>query len=148
MTGPALGIDAVIDDAGINDPAAVAEVADAFARYEAALVANDTELMNDLFWRSTRTRRFGVADAQTGYDAIALWRSSQPPLPPGRLLHDTQIVAFERDTAVVTTSFTYPGADGVGRQTQVWRRFAEGWKIVSAHVSEIPDPGGEDTAAR
>jgi hypothetical protein len=27
------------------------------------------------------------------------------------------------------------GAMRQGRQTQVWRRFAEGWRIVSAHVS-------------
>ncbi|MGI8815402.1 MAG: AtzH-like domain-containing protein [Pseudonocardia sp.] len=33
-----------------------------------------------------------------------------------------------------------PGAAGrvEGRQTQTWVRFADGWRIVAAHVSEVP----------
>jgi hypothetical protein len=54
------------------------------------------------------------------------------------VLHDTQVLAVDDRTAVVTTLFGYPDRLAEGRQTQVWVRFDEGWRIVSAHVSEIP----------
>ena len=31
------------------------------------------------------------------------------------------------------------GQNQIGRQTQTWVRFPEGWKVVSAHVSTV-DP--------
>jgi hypothetical protein len=37
---------------------------------------------------------------------------------------------FERETV--------PGK--LGRQSQTWMRTAEGWRVVSAHVSLIPKP--------
>jgi extradiol dioxygenase family protein len=52
------------------------------------------------------------------------------------------ITSYGRDTAVASTLFyrdTMPGK--VGRQMQTWVRFAEGWKIVAAHVSIIDEPG-------
>jgi len=36
----------------------------------------------------------------------------------------------------VTTLFGYPGGDVLGRQSQTWVRLAEGWRIVTAHVSQ------------
>jgi hypothetical protein len=48
------------------------------------------------------------------------------------------VLALDDRTAVVCTLFGYPGQQIEGRQTQVWVRFAEGWRIVSAHVSEVP----------
>jgi hypothetical protein len=39
---------------------------------------------------------------------------------------------------VVSTLFGYPGQAIEGRQTQTWVRLAEGWRIVAAHVSEVP----------
>ena len=41
-------------------------------------------------------------------------------------------------TAVVTTLFGYPGGAVEGRQSQTWVRLPEGWRIVAAHVSEVP----------
>ncbi|MGB7798727.1 MAG: AtzH-like domain-containing protein [Pseudonocardiaceae bacterium] len=38
----------------------------------------------------------------------------------------------------MTTLFDYPHRPNEGRQTQVWVRFPEGWRIVSAHLSEVP----------
>jgi Protein of unknown function (DUF3225)/Protein of unknown function (DUF4089) len=34
-----------------------------------------------------------------------------------------------------------------GRQSQVWRKFSEGWKIVSAHVSLIYDSYADQAAS-
>ena len=48
----------------INLPDVVAEVTAAFERYEAALVANDVKVLDELFWNSP-------------HDA-ALWRDREP----------------------------------------------------------------------
>ena len=48
------------------------------------------------------------------------------------------IVAVGDRTAVVSTLFGYPGLQIEGRQTQTWARLPEGWRIVAAHVSEVP----------
>ncbi|WP_238431809.1 AtzH-like domain-containing protein [Streptomyces cavernae] len=119
-------------------PRTIAEVTAAFSGYEEALVSDDREAITRYFWDSPDTVRFGIADRQTGAGEIRRWRWQQPPLPPGRKLFDTRISTFGTDFATVTTLFVYPGSTLVGRQTQAWVRFPVGWKIVSAHVSEIP----------
>ncbi|GIF62742.1 hypothetical protein Ais01nite_07770 [Asanoa ishikariensis] len=119
----------------IDRPDTVAEVAAAFAAYEAALVGDEPDRVVAFFWDSAAVVRFGIADHQVGAAAQRAWRRAQPPLPPGRALHGTRITAFGPDTAVVTTLFGYPGDPSVGRQTQTWVRLPEGWRIVSAHVS-------------
>ncbi|NGM11686.1 oxalurate catabolism protein HpxZ [Verrucosispora sp. WMMA2044] len=121
----------------------VAEVTAAFAGYEQALVAGDVDGICGYFWDSEATVRFGLADHQYGLDEQRKWRAVQPPLPPGRRLVDTVVTAFGADLAVVTTRFGYAGGATTGRQTQTWVRLPEGWRIVTAHVSEpLPsDPG-------
>lgn len=128
----------------IGQPAAAQEVAAAFAAYESALVAGDTAILNEVFWDSGDTVRFGVADRQQGSAAIAGWRRSQGPLP-GRQLSCTQLTTFGSDFAVITTLFFYPGRPLEGRQSQTWVRFSEGWRIVSAHVSEVASPARVNT---
>ena len=57
-----------------------------------------------------------------------------------RRLDRTVITAYGRDIAVASTLFYRDSSPGkVGRQMQTWVRFAEGWKIVAAHVSVIAD---------
>src|SRR5207302_771827 len=82
-----------------------AELAAEFERYERALVAGDAATLAELFWASERTVRFGVADHQVGHEAIRAWRATVPPLPPGRELEDTRVVALGDDVGVVTTLF-------------------------------------------
>ncbi|MDG4769093.1 oxalurate catabolism protein HpxZ [Solwaraspora sp. WMMD792] len=120
----------------VNRPATRAEVRAAFAGYEKALVDNDVAAIVGFFWSSEHTVRFGVADHQYGIEEQRRWRASQPPLPPGRRLHDVLITTFGTDFAVVTCRFDYPGGTVSGRQSQTWVRCAAGWRIVSAHVSE------------
>lgn len=122
----------------VDAPEVVAEVTAAFTGYEEALVAGDAERISGYFWDSGRTVRFGIADHQLGAKQIHDWRRAQRPLPPGRRLSDTQVTTFGTDFAVVTTFFTYPDATSLGRQSQTWVRFPEGWRITNAHVSEIP----------
>jgi hypothetical protein len=110
------------------------EVREAFEAYERALVANDVDAILSFF--APEAVRFGVNDHQDGIEEQARWRREQGGLPPGRFLKDTKIRGYGRSTAVVTTLFGYPGSDVLGRQSQTWYRFPEGWRIVTAHVSE------------
>ena len=70
------------------------------------------------------------------------FRAARSPVGLMRRTARTVITTYGRDTAVASTLFyrdTLPGK--VGRQMQTWVRFAEGWKIVAAHVSIIDEPG-------
>ncbi len=122
----------------LDRPDVVAEVRAAFERYERALVDADVEVLTELFWDDPRCVRFGVADRQHGAAEIAAWRAAHPTVPPGRRLRDTSVVALGGSAAVVTTLFTHSDGATEGRQSQTWFRFPAGWRIVSAHVSEVP----------
>lgn len=122
----------------LDRPDVVADVRAVFDTYERALVAGDVAVLTELFWADPRCQRYGVADRQSGADEIAAWRHTHPSVPPGRTLWDTRVLAVDDRTAVVTTLFGYPDGLAEGRQTQVWVRLGEGWRIVSAHVSEVP----------
>ena len=119
-------------------PHVVDAVRAVFERYEQALVDGDVAALTELFWDDPRCVRYGVADRQLGAAEIAAWRRAHPSVPPGRRLAETVIVAVDERTAVVSTLFGYPGLAVEGRQTQTWARLAEGWRIVAAHVSEVP----------
>ena len=119
-------------------PEVVAQVRAVFERYERALVDGDVAVLTELFWDDPRCVRYGVADRQYGAGEIAAWRRSHPSVPPGRRLTGTVIVAAGDRAAVVSTLFGYPGMPIEGRQTQTWVRLGQGWRIVAAHVSEIP----------
>jgi hypothetical protein len=59
-----------------------------------------------------------------------------------RTLSKTVITTFGRDFAMTSTLFHRATAPGkVGRQTQTWVRFKEGWRIVAGHISVIDEPG-------
>ena len=113
----------------------VAEVRAAFERYERDLVANDIEALVAWFWDDPRALRYGIDEQHVGHEAIAAYRRSQAQATPPRRLRDLRITAFGDDVAVANTEFVPDGSDAVGRQSQTWVRFPEGWRIVSAHVS-------------
>jgi hypothetical protein len=134
----------------INIPEVVAEVTAAFQRYERALVENDVEALDSLFWQSPNTLRFGIAENLYGYDAIASFRSSRPPIDLTRQLKNTVIVSYGRDFATANTEFQRVGSSVTGRQSHVWVRTGDGWRIAAAHVSLMPAPlrdAGRNTAA-
>jgi hypothetical protein len=121
----------------INRSEVVDEVALVFADYEQALIDNDVARILGFF--AAGAVRFGIADHQAGLHEQERWRRAQTPLPPGRRLKDTTILAYGHSVAVVTTFFGYPGSEVLGRQSQTWVRLPEGWRIVTAHVS-LPSP--------
>ncbi|OLT08996.1 DUF4440 domain-containing protein [Pseudonocardia sp. CNS-139] len=122
----------------LDRPEVVAEVRAAFDRYERALADGDVAVLTELFWDDPRCVRFGVTDRQQGGAEITAWRHTHPTVPPGRVLHDTRVLALDTGTAVVTTLFGYPDGAVEGRQSQTWARLPTGWRIVAAHVSELP----------
>jgi nicotinamidase-related amidase len=130
----------------VNKPEIVAEVSAAFVEYERALVDNDVEAMNALFWHTPETVRYGIAEVQHGGEAIRAWRASCAPVPPSRRLHRTVVTTFGNDYATVSTEFTSDATLLLGRQMQTWARLEpaarahQGWKIVAAHVSLIVMP--------
>lgn len=125
----------------IDLPDVVAEVSAAFASYEKALTSNDVATLDGLFRKDSRTLRYGMGENLYGYDAIASFRAARNPAGLARDLAQTVITTYGRDTAVASTLFYRASAPGkVGRQMQTWMRFAEGWRIVAAHVSLIDAP--------
>jgi Protein of unknown function (DUF3225) len=125
----------------VDLPDVLAEVTAEFTRYEAALVSNDITVLGELFRKDPRTLRYGVGENLYGIDAIAAFRAARSPIGLGRRTDKTVITTYGRDTAVASTLFYRDSLVGrVGRQMQTWVRFAEGWRIVAAHVSIISDP--------
>jgi hypothetical protein len=122
----------------INIPEVVAEVTAAFQRYERALVANDVEVLDASFWNNPGTLRFGIAENLYGYEAIASFRSTRTPIDLTRHLKNTVIVTYGRDFATANTEFQRVGSSMTGRQSHVWVRTEEGWRIAAAHVSLMP----------
>lgn len=125
----------------IDIPEVKAEVEAAFARYEAALVGNDVATLEALFHDDPRTIRFGGAENLYGMEAIRAFRRARSPVGLARMLESTLITTYGRDFAVASTLFRRETAPGlVGRQQQSWVRFADGWRVVAAHVSLIAEP--------
>jgi Protein of unknown function (DUF3225) len=119
----------------INLPDVIEEVTQAFHRYERALVSNDVDTLNDLFWNSHLTVRYGISENLYGHRAIEAFRRSRSPVGLGRSLTNTVITTYGRDLASANTEFRRTSTPRVGRQSQIWARMPVGWRVVSAHVS-------------
>jgi hypothetical protein len=125
----------------VDLPEVLAEVTAQFARYEKALVTNDVTVLDELFRDDPRTLRYGGGENLYGFAAIMAFRIARPAVGLMRRTDRTVITTYGRDTAVASTLFYRDSLPGkVGRQMQTWVRFAEGWKIVAAHVSVIDEP--------
>jgi Protein of unknown function (DUF3225) len=129
----------------IDLPDIVAEVTAAFERYEQALVSNNVATLDALFRDDPRTIRYGGSEILYGYDAIKAFRAARSPAGLARTLSRTVITAYGRDFAVASTLFHRASAPGkIGRQTQTWARFADGWRVIAAHVSVIDESTSQD----
>ena len=120
-----------------NDPEVVAELAALYPEYEAALVSNDADTLIAMFWNSEHTLRFGAAENLHGFEEISAFRRGRTAVNLARSIKRLDIVTFGRDFGSITIEFTreMEGRTLHGRQSQVWVRLTEGWRIVSAHVS-------------
>jgi hypothetical protein len=121
----------------INLPEIVNEVSAAFARYEDALVNNRVEVLDELFWTSPLTVRYGATENLYGIDEIRAFRNARPSVGLARTLQRTVITTYGRDHATAMTEFFRDGSTRTGRQSQTWVRMPEGWRVVAAHVSVV-----------
>ena len=121
----------------VNIPDVVSELVEAFKAYEEALTTNNTDKLNDLFWTSALTVRYGVRKAERQYShaEIAEFRIKRGTVNQSRVLRNQRITTFGHDFGIAITEFLVAGSEKVGRQSQTWVRTERGWKIVSAHVS-------------
>ncbi|MCD0502022.1 oxalurate catabolism protein HpxZ [Bordetella petrii] len=119
----------------INLPEVVAEVQVQFARYEAALTGNDVAVLDELFWNSPHTLRYGATENLYGYAEIQAFRAARPAQGLQREVLRTAITTYGRDFATCHIEFRRAGSDRIGRQSQTWLRTPEGWRVVAAHVS-------------
>jgi len=126
-------------DLEINLPEVVEEVTAQFMRYEAALTSNDLPVLNELFWNTPHTIRYGIAEQLYGYQEIAGFRAGRDPIDLRRELTRVVITTFGRDFATASCEYRRTVSGRLGRQMQTWMRTADGWRVVAAHVSFGPN---------
>jgi hypothetical protein len=119
----------------INMPEVLAEVGLVFERYEHALVHNEVEVLDELFFNSPHTLRYGATENLYGYVAIQEFRASRPSQGLQRERMNIVITTYGRDFATANTEFRRVGSEKTGRQSQTWVRTPDGWRVVAAHVS-------------
>ena len=124
-----------------NLPEVLAEVTAAFDRYERALTSNDVAVLDELFWHSPHTLRYGATENLYGYDAIAGFRAGRPASGLEREVLRTVITTYGTDCATANIEFRRTGSASTGRQSQTWLRTPEGWRVVAAHVSLLAPAG-------
>ena len=125
----------------IDDPAVVAEVAAQLDRYDRAIATNDLDALDEMFWRSERTLRYGPNGSLHGHAAISAFRRGRNIKGVERTRGRTVIKAFGANVATADAEYSRPGFAGIARQSQTWIRMPEGWRIVSAHVSDFTPEG-------
>ena len=119
----------------INQPDTLHDLQVQFDRYEKALCSNDLPVLDELFWESPHTLRYGAGENLYGIDEIRAFRDARPSNGLNRDVLRTHITTFGTDFATTQIEFQRHGSDRIGRQTQSWVRMPDGWRVVSAHVS-------------
>lgn len=122
----------------INRPDIVAQVTAAHDRYEAALAVNDLDTLDELFWDDGLTLRYGPNGSLYGHAAISAFRRGRAIAGVERTVTKSVITTFGDDFATTNIEYVRPDGETVGRQSQAWARFGDGWHIVAAHVSDVP----------
>jgi Protein of unknown function (DUF3225) len=124
----------------VNDPEIIAELAELYPRYEKALVNNDVDTLVAMFWSGAQVMRFGVTENLYGPGDLETYRKARPSENLVRTVKRLDIVTFGKDFGSITLEFerVTPAVVLRGRQSQVWVRMPEGWRIVQAHVSYLP----------
>ncbi|MGQ0510146.1 MAG: oxalurate catabolism protein HpxZ [Betaproteobacteria bacterium] len=127
-----------------NLPEVIAEVTAAFERYERALTTNDLATLDELFWDSPHTVRYGIFEQLYGIDEVRAFRAGRRVVDLGRELTRVAIRSYGRDFATASCEFRRLDSGRRGRQMQTWVRMPQlsfgGWRVVAAHVSFAQEP--------
>ena len=124
----------------LNLPDVVAELTAAFERYEKALTTNDIATLDELFWDSNLTVRYGLFEQLYGIGEIRAFRQTRGTLDLRRDLLRVHIVTYGRDFGTASCEYRRVESGRRGRQMQTWMRTEKGWRVVAAHVSFFQDP--------
>ena len=124
----------------INIPEIVAEVTAAHDRYNTAVTQNDVAVLDESFWNSPHTLRYGATENLYGYDQIAAFRKARAADNLERDVTKVTVTTYGRDYATTNIEFIRTTSERIGRQSQTWLRTDEGWRIVAAHVSLMVTP--------
>jgi hypothetical protein len=124
----------------INRPDVLAEVSAVFERYEIALTSNDVAVLDELFWNSPHTLRYGATENLYGYEAIRNFRAGRPSAGLARAIRRVVITTFGDAMATANMEFERAGSARTGRQSQTWLKTPQGWRVVAAHVSLLDAP--------
>ncbi len=119
----------------VDRPAILAEVTAAFYQYEEALVSNNIEALDALFWHDPRTVRLGAGENLYGIEAIRAFRAARPAAGLARDLRHTTITTFGADMAVCSTEFTARAAPARAASSRPGT-LPYGWRIVAARQSD------------
>lgn len=126
-------------DEPIDDEDVVAEVHAVFDHYEKALMENDVDVLDELFWQDPRTIRYGAGENLYGFEEIAAFRAGRNPAKIARKLLRVEISTYGRNFATANCEYQRLDDGKCGRQSQTWLRLPEGWRVISAHVSFLPE---------
>ena len=121
----------------INKPEVVAGVREAADRYELALSENDLQTMDELFWKSPLTVRYGPNGSNYGHDSISSYRKGLPKGTRKRTMLNKVVTTFGEDFGTSCFEYSYADSSQTGRRMQSWVLTEDGWRIVCAHVSDI-----------
>jgi hypothetical protein len=93
-------------------------------------------VLDNTFWNSPHTVRYAMHEHGYGFDAIHAHRVARRPGPGSKERRiRLEILTLGRDFATTNLEFKVRGHELIGRQSQTFVRFPEGWKVVAAHVS-------------
>jgi hypothetical protein len=121
----------------IDHPPVVAEITAMLDRYDQAIASNDLDALDEMFWRSDKTLRYGPNGSLYGHAAISAFRRGRNIKSVERTRGRTVITTFGENFACADAEYSRPDLRGTSRQSQTWVRMPEGWRIVSAHVSDF-----------
>jgi len=134
----------------INLPGPLKELRETFERYEHALVNNDPAVLEELFWNSPHTLRYGIAENLYGWEEICDYRRrrAQEGGAPARDITRMAMTTYGHDFGTVNIEYRRVENGQTGRQSQTWMRTPQGWRVVAAHVStaQLTDIAGHNTA--
>nr|WP_294917039.1 oxalurate catabolism protein HpxZ [uncultured Neokomagataea sp.] len=123
----------------LDDPTLLQQITALSDQYEIALNDNDLDTLDDLFYDSEKTLRYGVGENLYGITAIRAFRSTRSGGSPPRHIIKRTIHVLSAETAIVNLEFKRTHETRIGRQSQTWIKTPKGWKIISAHVSLMSD---------
>ncbi|MGD8167674.1 AtzH-like domain-containing protein [Herbiconiux sp. P16] len=144
-----------LDGAGIMSPDSLSSLLAAFRGYEAALMENDLDALDQYFAPGPATLRGDASGLLVGHDRISAFRGLRGGVPPRTIVEVHLRVIDAASVLVVSVSAFAKG--GSGLQTQLWRQAdaaggvgsgghgrvtpvadAAGWVIAAAHVTGAP----------